>query len=528
MQRIENHNGIDRRRNGALGLGWMTLLLGMLCLAPALRADDTATDGMGPGTRAVRLSAVEGTVKVTQGGQLVADQATINAPLFEGMQIATADDGRAEIQFEDGSVARLSPDSTLTLTALRGDGASGDAEITLNSGLAYFELQGTAQSGQMDVHFGDSTVTASGFTVFRLNTDAPPGELAVFSGNAHIESANGAGGLDLHGGESVKLTPGDPSHSVIAENIEPDSWDAWNSDRDQALNAEAGTPTGAANNVAPNESQNPAWNDLDANGNWYDVPGEGYVWSPYEAANAGWDPYGYGNWMYTSGYGYIWASGYPWGYLPYQCGAWNFYDGFGWGWAPGVGGCHPWWGGGYYPGIRFGRSLPGGYRPPHRPLPPRLPGPGRPIPMIAINRRGGGTVVGLPLRDRNTPVTIGGNTVHALQPLGVRPGFQRPASSFAAQEAHTYGNRNNADRPGNAPNRGAYSTMPSNGQYRPSPGVRSYAPPPSRSAPAQAGHPSYSGGARGGGGAPGGGGGASHGGGGGGASHGGGGGGGHK
>ena len=49
--------------------------------------------------------------------------------------------------------------------------------------------------------------------------------------------------------------------------------------------------------------------------------GQGYIWSPYDAANAGFDPYGIGNWMWTPGFGYIWASGYPWGYMPFQCGA---------------------------------------------------------------------------------------------------------------------------------------------------------------------------------------------------------------
>ena len=76
------------------------------------------------------------------------------------------------------------------------------------------------------------------------------------------------------------------------------------------------------------------------------MPGQGYVWSPYEAASAAFDPYGNGNWMWTPGYGYLWVSGYPWGYMPFQCGAWNFIDGFGWGWAPGLGGCTPWWGAG--------------------------------------------------------------------------------------------------------------------------------------------------------------------------------------
>jgi hypothetical protein len=489
------------RPAGAAWLGLAALAL-TICLTPALRADEG-----GAGRRAARLSYVDGQVRISQEGQVVADQATANVPLFEGMQVATGDDGRAEIQFEDGSVARLSPDSVLTLTVLSGQGANGDAEMTLSGGLAYFELQGASESGQMSVHFGDDVATASGFTVLRVKMDTPPGEFGVFSGNAHLEGGNGALAMDLHGGESLTLNAGDESRSVVAENIEPDSWDAWNSDRDQTLTAEASAQTGAASNISPNESQNPAWSDLDANGNWYDVPGQGYVWSPYDAANTGWDPYGNGNWMFSPGYGYIWASGYPWGYLPYQCGAWNFYGGFGWGWAPGLGGCQPWWGAGSYGGPRFGNYLPGGYRLPRRPIaPPHMPGHGRPIPMIAVNRRIDGDRGGLPQRDRNTAVTIAGNTVHPLHPIPMRPGYARPAAEFADHEARVYGSGaargvSATPRPGYVGGRGAYTGAPEGGQFHPMPVSRGYSEQAGRgpSNGAAGGHPANNGGTAGGG-----------------------------
>lgn len=485
---------------GTLGVAAIALVA--IFLTPALRADDDGADqsGVTPGTRAIRLSYVDGKVRVSQGGQVLADPATANSPLFEGMQVSTGDDGRAEIQFEDGSVVRISPDSTLTLNVLRGEGPDGDAEMTLNNGLGYFELQGSNQSGQMSAHFGDTAITTSGFTVVRVKMDTPPGEVAVLSGNAHLEGANGALLFDLHGGESVALNAGDETHSVVSESIEPDSWDAWNSDRDQSLTAAASMQTGAANSVSPDQSQNPAWSDLDANGNWYDVPGQGYVWSPYDASNQGWDPYGNGNWMFTPGYGYTWVSGYPWGYLPYQCGAWNFYDGFGWGWAPGFGGCRPWWGTGLYIGPRFGNFLPGGYRPPRRPILPHPPGRGHPIPMIAVNRTFTGNRVGLPVRDRNAPVTIAGNSVRAMHPLPMRPDYQRPAAEFAQHEAHVYGNAGAAahgftssGRPGYASARSGYVAGPGGAgpgvagpQYHgaPAPVVRSYSPSASHSAPA--------------------------------------------
>ncbi len=425
--------------NRKVSAGLAALALGVASLVAVASAQD-AQQGTGQPARAVRLSFVDGQVKLAQGNQVLAAQAVANTPLFEGMQLTTADSGKAEIQFEDGSVVRVAPDSSLTLQVLRGAGTTADAELTLNSGLAYFEFQGGGQAGQMSVHFGSNVATASGFTVLRVAMDTPPGSVAVFSGNVHLQMASASGAAsasDLHGGESITLNAADPSQYALAESIEPNSWDAWNSDRDQALTAEAANQTGAPSNLG--EAQNPAWNDLDASGSWYDVPDQGYVWSPYEASDADFDPYGNGEWMYTPAYGYVWASGYSWGYMPYQCGAWNFYNGFGWGWAPGMGGCRPWWGMGFYGGPNIGHG-PGGYRPIPRPMPPHGPIGHRPIPMVAVNRHTAFANTSLPTRDKNTQVTIAGRPVQAMHPLPSRPVY--------SQEGFTSGS--NRTTPGNA------------------------------------------------------------------------------
>ena len=392
-----------------------------------------------PQARAVRLSSVEGAVQLSQGNQILAQQALANTPLFEGTQISTSEDGRAEVQFEDGSVARISPNSALTLGSLAQQGAQMQTDLVLNSGLGYFEIQGNGQMNQVRVHFGSDVATVSGFTVLRVNLDYPPGEIAVFAGNAHIEGGNTLA-LDLHGGQSVKLDgtgvgtgTGD---YVVAETIEPDSWDTWNSDRDQALTAEQSSRT-AATSAVPNAS-NPAWSDLDANGNWYDVPGQGYVWSPYEAASANWDPYGNGSWMWTPQYGYIWVSGEPWGYTPYSSGDWSYYDGFGWGWEPGLG--VPWWGGG---GFFFNfHNPPFRFHPPHRPVGGPRPGNGapfrvaggryQPYPVITVNRLHE-TPGAAPLHARNAPITVAGNTVQPLHALAPRPAYENAFAGGGAR-----------------------------------------------------------------------------------------------
>jgi hypothetical protein len=100
------------------------------------------------------------------------------------------------------------------------------------------------------VRFADSTVTASGFhrpcastlTTLRANW-------RFSQGNAHLERGS-AMALDLHGGESVALNGADPSRYNLSESIEPDSWDTWNSDRDEALSADAAARTGASKKLS--------------------------------------------------------------------------------------------------------------------------------------------------------------------------------------------------------------------------------------------------------------------------------------
>ena len=496
-----------RRMAGFLGLA--ALLGGVVLFAPNLRADDEDdVAGSAQPARAVRLSFVEGDVHVYQGGQQLGDQAVANTPLFEGARVDTGNDGRAEIQFEDGSVARISPQSSVTLSVLKGLSANAerDAEILLNSGLAYFELQGEGDSNHVKVRFGDTEVTAAGFTVLRIDVDKAPGEVAVFSGNAHIEGGSSPT-LDLHGGESVALNATDPDSYNLAETIEPDSWDAWNSDRDQEVSSAAADRTEASENQPDN--QNPAWSDLDANGNWYNVPNQGYVWSPYDASNPGWDPYANGYWMDNPGYGYMWISGNPWGYLPYNCGSWNFYSSFGWGWAPGA--CSPWWGTGGVWIVNIG-IVPPRYRFPVRPRPRPIPHRPIPRPLIAVNRHAstpGNTM--LAPRDKTGTVLIAGTRVQPLRPIqqprlpythsvpvfGARPNPNSPA--VIANPLPVYQRPNSTPRPIAVPARpgvpaNTYTPAPlprTAPIYMPAPPPRPYggstphpvAPPPVRSAP---------------------------------------------
>lgn len=80
------------------------LLVLLLSAAVYARADDQI--------RAVRLSNVVGSVQILAGTETQFAQAYPNMPLLQGSTLKTGEDGRAEIQFEDGSTIRLTPNSS--------------------------------------------------------------------------------------------------------------------------------------------------------------------------------------------------------------------------------------------------------------------------------------------------------------------------------------------------------------------------------------------------------------------------------
>jgi len=508
------------------------LALGIGIAVAGLGASARAADSTG-NARAARLTYLQGTVTVDRADNSEPQPAQINLPLLAGVRLATGDDGQAEVEFEDGSLVRLTPNSALALDNLTVEPGAGvfTTGLRLLHGLAYLELRATPQY-RYTLDAGGDVLSPVENTTVRVNLDEPPAVFAVLDGTARVERLSGAGGAgyqrELRAGESLRGDPANPALYALTPEIAEDSWDTWNEDRDQAAAGEAASRTAARDNFAG--AQGYGWSDLDANGSWYDVPGQGPVWQPQIASdsyadsdsNAEFDPYGNGAWVWYPGTGYLWASGYAWGWTPYRCGNWSYFNGFGWGWTP-VAGCGG-FGWGFWGGGRPVNILrePNGYRIPHVPR----PGGPRPTPRRAgsspvVAQPGPGFVTGprridgvmaMPLepvgsgyasRDlpgsalqRDFPVD---RTTHA--PIAGRPSTQpgavhtaagwrstgvRPATAYSPQRAvpsYSY------------PNRGASSTTPvvrsappqaPRPAYTPAPVQRSAPPAPSRPAGAPA------------------------------------------
>lgn len=350
--------------------------------------------------RVARLSHVDGSVQILNGNQTEFEQAVANMPLLEGSRVQTGNNGRAEVQFDNGSIARLTPNSSMSLNQIqRGLEGAENTQVEILSGMGYFQLR--SRGGEDSLLFGANAITPiEGPATIRMNMDTTPAELSVLDGKVHV-----AGGtqfaVDVQTNETIRFDAADTARYYLAQGVTSDSWDQWNGERDQLLTQQALKRTDVAAN-----SSGAGWGDLDQNGNWYSVPGYGNVWSP-SGVGMGWDPYGSGYWGYYPGSGYSWISANSWGWLPYRCGGWNYFDSFGWGWMPTNCG-YGYGGGGYYPGGTVIVNGPPGYRPPPRP---------RPAEVIAVN-------------GSNTPNRIV-KVDRPLQPI--RPGVQSPATVVAGR-----------------------------------------------------------------------------------------------
>jgi hypothetical protein len=397
-----------------------------VCAAGALGQTATGTGGQ---VRAARLTFLQGTVTVDSADNTGSQAAELNLPLLAGVRLATGEDGQAEVEFEDGSLVRLTPNTALSLDTLSVDTASGvfTTGLSLLHGLAYVELRATAQY-RYTVDVGGDVLAPVENTTVRVDYDEPPAVFAVLDGTARVARAGGGYGSgygrEVRAGEGLRGDAVNPGNYTLTTEIAADSWDNWNEERDQAAMTEAASRTAARDNYAG--AQGYGWADLDANGSWYDVPGQGEVWQPAVASvDAGFDPYANGSWVWYPGTGYVWASGYGWGWTPYRCGSWSYYNGFGWGWLPASGcGGYGW---GFYGGGRPVNIVyvPAGYRVPHVPiaqpggsgrphpgpvLPPVQPGTAA-QPSLALAFVGGGTTTGGERR-------IGGVMVRPLEPVG--------------------------------------------------------------------------------------------------------------
>jgi len=295
--------------------------------------------------RIVRLSEVQGTVKIDRATGDGFDKAFINLPVIEGSRLKTGKDGRAEVEFEDGSALRLAPDSEVDFTRLAlGDDGQKLSTAQLVSGTVYVNLHpkksGEKAGDQFTLNFAHESVTVAAAEHFRVERDGTSeATLAVFKGKVSATSPSGEFEVAEKHSATIEFAKDDLAGKdtfVIAKNYEVEPSDAW--DRQQTDYHDRYASVGGSGISSP---YGYGMSDLNYYGSFTNVAGYGNVWQPY-FIDAGWSPFQDGGWAFYPGAGYMWVSGYPWGWMPYNYGNWAFVPGFGWVWQPGY--YNPWYG----------------------------------------------------------------------------------------------------------------------------------------------------------------------------------------
>ncbi|HUA15480.1 MAG TPA: FecR family protein [Verrucomicrobiae bacterium] len=272
--------------------------------------------------RIVRLSDVQGSVQIDKNSGLGFESAFINLPITQGTQLRTRDNGRAEIEFEDGSTMRLAPNSTVQFSTL-GSSDSGKhlSVINLVDGMAYVNWIGKS-GDEIDLNFAHEKVALDRETHLRVDTSEEVANLAVFRGAVEVTSPSG----DLSVGKNKTATfRADDDKYEIANHVVEAPLDSWDKE------AIAYHDQYAKNNSSPYGYGS---SDLGYYGSYTSIPGYGMMWQPY-FTGIGWDPFMDGAWAWYPGFGYMFVSAYPWGWMPYLYGNWMFVPGFGWMWQPG-------------------------------------------------------------------------------------------------------------------------------------------------------------------------------------------------
>jgi hypothetical protein len=320
--------------------------------------------------RIVRLSDVQGTVMIDRNTGDGFEKAFLNMPVIEGMVLETKDGGRAEIEFEDGSVIRIAPDTKLAFSelSLRDSGVR-VSTIKVDQGLAYVNFGGH-KDDQFTINFGQESLRLAKDTHFRVEVNQKDATLAVFKGEVPVTGASGS--FEVGKKQSATFDLSNNDSYTLAKNIEEDPYDSW--DREQADYHQRYRASKSYNDYPYSYGVS----DLNYYGNYFSVPGYGMVWQPY-FAGAGWNPFMDGAWVWYPGFGYTWVSSYPWGWMPYRYGNWAFASGYGWFWQPG--GWNNWY------------SVPRVVNPPNRFRPPQAP-PNRTSTVVSVGR---GPVTGAPM-----------------------------------------------------------------------------------------------------------------------------------
>jgi hypothetical protein len=320
------------------GSGTLALLSFALCLS--IQAQDAATPSPSAAQpasvaatsintvgvsdiRIVRLSQVRGKVDIDRRIGRGYEEAFANVPITGGTKLHT-DIGLAEVEFEDNSTLRLTPDTEVEFTLLKRTATGSTiSSIKVVRGMVYASLANT-KGNTFTIAAGETSLQLNPSSHIRLTVDAADSNLSVLDGT--VEFNDGSSTRALKRKESLDFSLiGYKSAEPVK--LEASAFDEWDKNGIEYQKQYSSLRSSGGTGMLYGTS------DLNYYGS-FSNGGCGSMWRPY-FASAAWSPYDNGVWAYYPSVGYSWVSPYPWGWMPFHSGNWVNCGGAGWGWQPG-------------------------------------------------------------------------------------------------------------------------------------------------------------------------------------------------
>ena len=251
--------------------------------------------------------------------------APLNLPIRQGYVVAT-DNGRAEIEFENGAMMFLGANTVVEFYDLSLNDGDRITRLVLRQGTSTVYVN-PANGDYFSVTGGDFTVEATGRTTFRLDNFDDGSTVNIERGRANVLRDKKTTPLDK--GQSFSVHAGDSTEAVIGRAADTDDFDRWVSGRVDSVV----TATNYSSQYVNSPNYSAGFGDLYTYGSWFPIGGYGNCWRPF-GMSFGWSPFSYGGWYQDPFFGNTFIGSAPWGWLPYHYGGWIFSPIYGWVWAP--------------------------------------------------------------------------------------------------------------------------------------------------------------------------------------------------
>jgi len=297
-----------------------------LGLSPRTLADNSHA-------RIVRLSLVQGDVRFapsfrddpltdTNAGW---QAAPLNLPIRQGYVVAT-DNGRAEVEFENGAMMFLGANTVVEFYDLSLRDGDRITRLVLRQGTSTVYVN-PSNGDYFSVTGGDFTVEAAGRATFRLDNFDDGSAVNIEKGHANV--LRGKKSTPLDKGQSLSVHAADSAEPVTGRAADTDDFDRWVSGRVDSVV----TATNYSSQYVNSPNYSAGFGDLYTYGSWFPIGGYGNCWRPF-GMSFGWSPFSYGGWYQDPFFGNTFIGSAPWGWLPYHYGGWIFSPVYGWVWTP--------------------------------------------------------------------------------------------------------------------------------------------------------------------------------------------------